>query len=154
MLGHKSKQITKYCRQRKAHKILINYHYWAAPCCLEAMTSASSGPAWALEGGHPLRPPLLPHLLLHPHCHLPPPGCISRSWCDEAHPCQSAHCLQKWIWGPDIAPRLCPGVGILPSTCSTNVCHWSGPVNGGPRSPWFSTISVVFCFQESIFVVK
>ena len=127
MFAHKSKQITKYCRQSKAHKILITY-YWAAACCLEAMTSASSGPAWALEGGHPLRPPLLPHLLLHPHCHLPPPGCISRSWCDEAHPCQRAHCLCPHCTSgheTPILPHNCAQelLRLLPSTCATNVCN-------------------------------
>ena len=38
------------------------------------MASASPCPARSLEGGHPLCLPLLLHLLLHPHRHLPPPG--------------------------------------------------------------------------------
>ena len=107
---------------------LINFNYWAASCCLEAMTSASPGPAWALEGGHPLRPPLLPHLHLQPHRPLPPPRCISCSWGDETHPCQSAHCLRPHCTSRHEAPILPHNCAkellwLLPSSCPANVCN-------------------------------
>ena len=50
-------------------------------------------PARSPKGGHPLRLPLLLHLRLHPHCHLPPPCRIPCCWADQAHPGQGAHCL-------------------------------------------------------------
>ena len=59
------------------------------------MTSASSGPAWALKGGHPLCPPLLLHLPLHPHRHLPSPSRLPRRWGDQAHPGQGAQGLRS-----------------------------------------------------------
>ena len=61
--------------------------------CLHAMASAPPCPAWSLEGGHPLRPSLLFHLRLHPHCHLPPPCCVSCRWGDRAHPAPFFKCL-------------------------------------------------------------
>ena len=61
------------------------------------MASASPCPARSLERGHPLCPPLLLHLPLHPHRHLPPPGRLSCGWGDQAHPGQGAHGLnRKW----------------------------------------------------------
>ena len=59
------------------------------------MASASPCPARSLERGHPLRLPLLLHLRLHPHRHLPPPGRLSCGWGDQAHPGQGAHGLRS-----------------------------------------------------------
>ena len=101
---------------------------WAAPCCLEAMTSASSGPARALEGGHPLRSPLLPHLPLQPHRHLPPPCCLPSCRGDNAHPC-------------DIAPRWCQEGALTPAFQLICKCEPPlplrsfGPMSADPRSP-------------------
>ena len=76
--------------------------FWNINCALEiiwrcsglnTMASAPPCPARSLDGGHPLRPPLLFHLCLHPHCHLPPPGCVSCCWAYQTHPGQGAHCL-------------------------------------------------------------
>ena len=68
---------------------IVGINFWS----LVTVTSTSSGPTWALEGGHPLRPSLLSHLLLQPHRHLHPPGCLPRCRGDQAHPGQDAHCL-------------------------------------------------------------
>ena len=50
-------------------------------------------PARSSKGGHPLRLPLLLHLRLHPHCHLPSPCRLPCCWADQAHPGQGAHNL-------------------------------------------------------------
>ena len=72
----------------------------------QAVTPASPGPARTLEGGHPLRPPLLPHLPLQSHRNLPPPRCIPCCRGDEAHPCQDAHCLCSHSTGRNQPPIL------------------------------------------------
>ena len=69
----------------------LEYIWWCSRS--HTMASAPPCPAWSLEGGHPLRPPLLFHLRLHPQCHLPPPGGVSCRWAYQAHPGQGAHCL-------------------------------------------------------------
>ena len=65
-------------------------------CCSSfshSVASASSRPARSPNRGHPLRLPLLLHLRLHPHRHLPSPRRLPRCWGDQAHPGQGAHGL-------------------------------------------------------------
>ena len=73
----------------------LEYIWWCSRS--HTMASAPPCPAWSLEGGHPLRPSLLFHLRLHPHCHLPPPCCVSCRWGDQAHPGQGAQTYNKHI---------------------------------------------------------
>ena len=77
---------------------------------------------------HPLRPSLLPHLLLQPHRHLPPPGCLPRCRGDQAHPGQDAHCLcshcTRWNQSPILPNNGAEKVfRLLPSCWSANVSH-------------------------------
>ena len=72
----------------------------------QAMTSASPGPARTLEGGHPLSSPLLPHLPLQPHSHLPPPCRIPRCRGDKTLAKMHISCaLTAQV---EISRRYCP----------------------------------------------
>ena len=93
-----------------------------------SMTSPSSRPARATKRGHPLRFPLLLHLRLHPHRHLPPPGRLSCGWGDQAHPGQGAHGLRSHgargyeaaILSHDGPKKM---FGFLSPSRSANVCN-------------------------------
>ena len=73
----------------------IEIVFWIIFCSSHSVASASSRPARSPERGHPLCLPLLPHLRLHPHCHLPSPRRLPRCWGDQAHPGQGAHGLRS-----------------------------------------------------------